>query len=364
MTPVRQISPVLFMAICLLLMGMLGLFYLSGIGGRTTTVVRHEAPSGLTANVSGDKFEEEDISSVSVLTGVSCPNAARRPFAVILAEDRESRPLSGIGLADLVVEMPVVTGSITRMLAVYACEDPQELGSIRSARHDFIPLVEGYDAIFVHWGGSDLALAELEKGAVDNLDAMPNYFETFWRKKGLAAPHNGFTSMARMVYAAEKLGYRMTTEFEGYQFSKNQKSNTTSQRYNAKISVGYKYPYNVEYEYIAETNSYVRWRGGAKEIDRLTNKQVEAKNVVVMRAKSRQIGGGYNDVDILGSGKAVVYRNGEGVGGVWRKEKSGDVLRFYNERGEEIEFMQGKIWIEVVEPSIVVNYQEITLPDG
>ena len=113
----------------------------------------------------------------------------------------------------------------------------------------------------------------------------------------------------------------------------------------------------MRYEYYPEANAYLRWRGGFRELDALNGEQVETKNVVVMRAASRQIGGGYNDVDILGEGEAVVYRNGEEIAGTWKKRSAKDVLRFYDKSGEEISFVPGKIWIEVVEPSTVVVYK-------
>lgn len=288
------------------------------------------------------------------LTGIPCKHFGRRPFAVMIAEDREARPLSGIGMADLVIEMPVVTGSITRMMAIFVCEDPEEIGSVRSARHDFIPLAQGYDAIFAHWGGSHLALEELEKGVIDDLDALPNKFEAFYRKDGVSAPHDGFTSMARLESAARSLGYRMDSKFEGYNFINSPPRGILPS--GKKISVDYRNPYTVFYEYNPRTNSYLRSRGGIKEIDLLMDQQVETKNIVVMRAKSRQIGGGYNDVDIVGGGEAVVYRNGEEIKGTWVKKGPYDALRFFNGAGEEISFVPGKIWIEVVEPATNVNY--------
>jgi hypothetical protein len=275
-----------------------------------------------------------------------CANPKRRPIAVMIAEDREARPLSGIAYADIVVEMPVVTGSITRMMAIFICEDPGEIGSVRSARHDFIPLAQGFDAILAHWGGSHFARDELRKGVIDNLDAMPNYFDTFYRKDGVPAPHDGFTSMARMSSAAEKLGYRMTSNFEGYKFEENSPARMTGQN----LEIGYRYPYNVMYEYNPETNSYLRWRGGAKEIDALNGEQVETNNVALMRAASRQIDRDYNDVDVVGEGEAVVYRNGEEARGVWIKKNAKDMLRFYDENGRDFAFAPGKIWINIIEP--------------
>lgn len=332
-------------------------FYLLEIKGRNISVKNDVA--GNTSSSSSTVLGVQEVTqSTNVLTGVSCAHFDRRPFAVMIAEDREARPLSGIGMADLTIEMPVVTGSITRMMSIFVCKDPEEIGSVRSARHDFIPLAQGYDAIFAHWGGSYLAVNELEKNVIDNLDALPNTYEVFYRKDGVPAPHDGFTSIARMENAAKMLGYRMTTKFEGYKFQNpNDQISNRNNKMEKKLEIGYRPPYDVFYEYNSRTNSYFRWRTGTKEIDALSNEQVEVKNVVVMRAKSRQIGGGYNDVDILGSGEAAVYRNGEEIKGIWMKKEASDVLRFFDGTGKEIPFIPGKIWIEVVELATNVSYE-------
>ncbi len=310
-------------------------------------------------NLGGNKENNAENSGINPITGLECENYNRRPIAVMLAEDPITRPLSGIGVADLFVEMPVITGSITRLMAIYICEDPEEIGSARSARHDYIPLAMGFDAIYAHWGGSHFALDKLDAGIMDNIDAMKNPYNAFWQKSGILMPHNGFTSMARLVNAAEKLGYRLTNKFEGYPHLKI--SNLKSQISKAgKLTIGYSGNYRVYYEYNPETNSYLRWRAGTPEIDKLNNKQVEVQNVVVMRAESRMIEPpDYNDVDVEGTGEAIVYRNGEEIKGTWKKEGSysKSKLYFLDSKGKEIEFTPGKIWIEIVEPNQEVKWE-------
>src|SRR5438093_338635 len=67
------------------------------------------------------------IVGISPISGIECENPDSRPIAVMLSSDREARPLSGIGAADLVFEMPVVENGFTRMMAVYQCGKPKEL---------------------------------------------------------------------------------------------------------------------------------------------------------------------------------------------------------------------------------------------
>ena len=328
-----------------------------------------------------ENSSEEDF-PVNPITGLPCQKINQRPFAVMLASDEIARPLSGISSADLIFEMPVISGGITRLMALYMCELPGEIGSIRSARHDFIPLAQGFDAIFVHWGGSHFALDKLNRKIIDNIDALKNPYAAFYRKRRIPRPHNGFSSGNRLISAAYKLGFRLENNFEGYPHYQNQKSKiknqndprTTNQRFefgtgNSKfkndetkkriLTIGYPYPFNVEYKYDPETNFYSRWRGGRQEIDKINSKQVKVKNVVVMRARSRQIEGQYNDVDIEGEGDLEVYQLGKVIKGKWVKDKFNkkSKLYFLNELGEEIKFVPGKIWVEIVEPYQKVKYE-------
>jgi len=303
---------------------------------------------------------ESEASLTSAISGTACENVSRRPFAVMMAGDIGTRPLSGIGSADLVIEMPVITGSITRYMAVFQCDLPQEIGSLRSARHDFIPLAMSFDAIFVHWGGSHYALDKLNRGITDNINALSNSYGAFYRKSGIPKPHNGFTSADKLAYAVERLGYRLENTFEGYPHRTAQSPVYSSP---GVLTIGYPYPFMVRYDYNPQTNGYFRTRGNTKEIDKVSGAQVETKNVVIMRAASRQIEGQYNDVDVEGSGEAFIYRGGEEIKGTWSKDAQSpkSKLYFFDEAGSEIEFTPGSIWVEIVEPYQIVKW---TIPNS
>lgn len=293
---------------------------------------------------------------ISPISGLHCENANRRPIAVMLSGDLETRPLSGIGQADIVFEMEVVQGSITRFMAVFICASPVEIGSVRSARHDFIPLALGLDAIYAHWGGSYFALEKLKTGIIDNLDALPNLYNSFYRKAGIEAPHNGFTSITRLLNAAKKLDWRTTGEFVGYPHLGD---NPVHNQERKTLTIQYAFPFEVRYEYDPKTNSYLRFRNDTKEIDKTTGKQVGAKNVVIMRAQSLPLEGQYNDVQVEGEGKAEFYLNGQEIKGSWKKDKANQKskLFFYDEKGQEIKFVPGSIWIEIADPGMSVTWE-------
>lgn len=342
------------------------LVFVSQVPGRTFSFVRREASLSNPA-LQQEMVPQRDQGGVGAVRDGTCPDQnATRPFAVMLAGDVVARPLSGIAQADIVFEMPVITQSINRFMAVYACAGDTarsvsrqgELGSVRSARDDFLPLAASVDAIFVHWGGSHFALDALSRGALENLDALVNPGGAFFRKKGIGAPHNGFTTLQRLRAVAEKLHYRLTLrEMTPVYARKALVGDVAALPTAQRVSIAYPGPYRVEWRFQSVEQSYLRFRGGTPEQDRDTGAQVAAGTVVVMRTTIRQVEGQYNDVHVTGSGEATVFRNGVAIEGTWEKaaDPSEAPLRFLDTEGTEIPFAPGAVWIELIQKGTIVE---------
>lgn len=328
----------------------------------------------------------EMILPKSPLTGLPCEHAGRRPVAVMLANDPVTRPLSGVSEADVVIEMPVTLNQVTRLMALYQCAHPKELGSVRSARHDFLPLAAGFDAIYSHWGGSHFALEKLAAKVLDNIDALINPHNAYWRKRGIPAPHDGFTSYERLWRAAEKLGYRLaltpslraelrekTPSFLGEEGPTKRKfwrvnskgvnvkrlttsnpmdtlqNNDDDGRDARTILIPYNpHGYAVRWEYDPERGLYERFRSGSPELDKNTGRQVQASVVAVMETTQKQLEDQYTDVKVIGDGRAVIYRQGRAFVGRWLKSDPKAPLTFVTAAGEKMALAAGRQWIEIV----------------
>lgn len=294
-------------------------------------------------------YKNTDEGTVGLFTGKICPNVSNRPFAVMLAGDSQARPLAGIADADMVIEIPIIVNDITRYAAFYQCNQPREIGSVRSARAPFIGLSKGYDAIFAHWGGEKDALIKLHSNIIDNLDALINPFEVFWRKQGIPMPHDGFTSYEKLRKSAEQLSYRLEKkEGEFFIFKKD----TIAQKISAHhsiISINYPGKFNVSYHYTPELNTYLRFKGGAPEQDSLTKKQIEVKNVLIVWANIYHTYSQYDNVEIDGKeGMLRAFMGGENIEGTWRKESFDKPLLFFDLKGKPIALEKGNIWIQVL----------------
>ena len=289
-------------------------------------------------------IKNEDQRPRASLTGLVCDNYAKRPIAVMMASDPIARPLSGIGQADVVIEMPVTPNGITRMMAIFQCEESAEIGSVRSAREDFLPLVASFGALYAHWGGEREALNKLNNGLLDNIDAMKYEGTVFYRKNSVPRPHNGFTNIELIEDKAGDLGYDSSDTFSGYLRGEEKPERNLSNIVSA-ISVDYENSYKVEWAYDESINSYRRIREGEPETDRNTGKQVETSIVILMYTTSRVLSIDYISVDTVGEGEAEFYQNGIKIGGTW---KNNGGLKFYDNNGGEMKFVPGKMWVEVI----------------
>jgi hypothetical protein len=235
------------------------------------------------------------------------------------------------------------------MMAVFQCSTPKELGSVRSARQDFIPLAQGLDAILAHWGGERDALAALDSHVIDNVDAMKYEGTTFYRKAGIPAPHNGFTTLQLIRDRADQLGYSASVSTPPYPHA-----STAPERNIGALadtaSVSWPQNMDVRFSYDPATDTYLRWRGGAPEIDKTTGQQVRVSVVIVMQTDASFLRDQYISVRTVGHGVATVWQGGRRINSLWKKPTATDMLAFTDSNGASIQFQPGTIWVLIDAP--------------
>ena len=335
----------------------------------------------ITINNSGTNASNEDTTPrnegpVSPISGLPCADWNRRPIAVMQPGDVAARPDAGFSDADMVIEMPVITATITRLMGIYICGNPDDVGSMRSARHDYVAIAKGLDAIFVHWGRSDIeAFKErLNSGVIDDINCNNDAGKSSsscpddpcYRKEAtgtMRGVDTGYAKFSKIVQCSKDFGYRMTGQFAGYP---HQEETPLDQRPNGgHLRVAFPGPFAAEYDYDKATNTYLRIWGKVADTDRNNGKRMAPKNVAVLIALSEQIEGQYNNVqigdpwyDTSDSGDAYYYINGQEIKGTWKKDKSKleSKLFFYDSLGQEIKFVPGQIWVDILEPGQALKW--------
>ncbi|MEK7606788.1 MAG: DUF3048 domain-containing protein [Patescibacteria group bacterium] len=280
------------------------------------------------------------------------------PIVAVMVENmEEAQPISGLDQASVVFES-VMEANITRFLAFFTLggvdsSGKSSIGPVRSARPYFLDWVREFDALYAHVGSSPEADALIKQGAVRDLD---QWFQSqyFWRDTSRPRPHNVYTSLELLKRAADKKTIT-ETKIEAWKFKNDA---ALEQRGTAEaIAVGYAEPYRVVWKYDRERNAYAReqWGGPHRMTD---GAALRPKNIVVAWLPMKVLDEvGRKWFGTIGSGEAVVFRDGEAIRGTWRKSAREERMRFFDDKGLEVVFNAGQMWIEIVPEGMKVEFE-------
>lgn len=358
-------------------------------GSANITTEKEEIVTG----ENGEKVDTAPRTEACPLNGKLYSKAARakwetrRPLGVMVQNNIEARPQSGLTQADIIHEV-VAEGGITRFLAMYYCEDPKIVGSVRSARIYFIRLLQGFgnNPLYAHVGGANTpgpadALGEIKKlkwAGYSDMDQFsvpfPNYWRDYDRLPGRATEHTVYTNTQKLWEYAKKNrdltqvdedGVAWDEDFTPWTFLKEGEAPQGDP--GTTVSYGFwsnnlGSTYTVDWAYDAAKQTYLRTNGGKPHMDLTTDTQLAASTVIVMFAKESVANDGYEGgqhmlYDVVGTNKSIVFMGGKAIEGTWKKPKATDMVRFYDAKGKEVALQPGQIWISVLPAKNEVSYQ-------
>jgi hypothetical protein len=299
------------------------------------------------------------------------------PLGVMIENHKNARPQSGLSFADVIYEA-VAEGGITRFLALYYCQDAVQIGPVRSARTYFMDFASEYGPfpLYAHVGGAN------QPGPADALSQLSDYgwtgyndmnqfsigFPVFWRDyqrlgHDTDTEHTMYSTTQKLWDYAKtnrKLtnvnedGESWDTDFKPYEFKEDAKVSERGKSQTAHLEFWTgDASYYVDWTYDPVKNVYLRKNGGAAHIDRDTNKQLTAKNIVILSMQELSADDGYeNNVHLLyknkGTGKATILMDGKKITGTWQKSKRIARTELFDSSGSPIKFDRGNIWFEIL----------------
>lgn len=309
----------------------------------------------------------------------------RRPLTVMMENSADSRPQSGLSLADVVYEA-VAEGGITRFMPVYLCGAALgniELAPVRSARTYFLDWVSEYDALYSHVGGAGRcnddtvddrakALCQINQYRIKDLDQFgigyPHCFRNPDRLGRPVATEHQMVCLSDNLYnIASKRGWTNKDEdgiswdknFVSWKFKDDAKLEDRPQSLVIEYGFwsGYK-DYDVRFEYDRQTNTFRRYTGGQPQTDLETDEPIAAKNVVVQFSKETGAGDVHKHLlyQTTGQGPAIIFQDGKAISGSWQKKNRLSRTIFYDTNGKEIKFNRGQIWISIVPLGNKITY--------
>lgn len=282
--------------------------------------------------------EESEKNIYNPLTG-EMVSKVQNLTAVMVNNHGKARPQTGLIDADIVYELEM-EGLITRFFALFYGDPPKHVGPVRSARPYTLALAKEWDAYFVHVGGSDEAFALVEKWGIRDIDDTHGH-PGFWLDETRKRPHNTYINLERALRGKDGNGKFKEWNFvDGYDNVPDYK----------EIKLKYSKYNRIKYAWDNQEKKYERYINGYKHIDRISGRQITAKNIIIQYAKHTYSGDKekHIEIDIIGKGKAEYFLGGKYFEGTWEKKSLAAPTRFYDKDGNHIKPVKGNTWIQVV----------------
>ena len=288
--------------------------------------------------------ESEEEKKPKTLSGIE------RPIAVMIDNNINAMPQAGLLEADIIYEI-IVEGGESRLMLILQDKDLEKIGPVRSARHYFLDYALENDAIYVHYGWSPQAQADITSLGVDNINGIYESSSDFWRVSDKYAPHNAVTSTEAILEIANRKGYRIRKDKENVlnyvvdevELEDGEVANT--------VTIPYSTGNIVEYEYDEELKEYVRYSRGEKQVDWDTEKTVTTKNIIIEKAENWTLndgsGKGRQTLDNVEELEGYYITNGKAIEITCDKTSRKGQTVYKDLEGNEIDVNDGKTFIQI-----------------
>ncbi len=298
-------------------------------------------------NQSFDLKGEVQIKKLNIVNQFS----KTRPVAVMINNNHSAWPHAGLEDAYITYEI-IAEGGITRLMAIFKDKQTEKIGSVRSSRPYYLDYALENDAIYVHFGWSEDAKADIKALGVDNINGLTDE-NAFWRDKTLkkALEHTAFTSMERINKYIETKGYRNETNKKlllKYSADEIDLSNREDAIKADKIYLRYSKYTSSSYEYDSENKNYKRFMSSKAHTDAITGNQYTYKNIIITPIKNRSYDNyGRQKLDNIGQGEGYYVTNGYAIPITWSKDSRNSQTVYKDKNNKEIIVSDGRTFIQI-----------------
>ncbi len=276
-------------------------------------------------------------------------DAPSRPVFGVKVENTDAAyPLAGLNEADVIYE-ELVEGGLSRFVVLYQCHDAARVGPVRSARTtDPKILLQYSDAPLLAYSGSAVQVTTFANNAGVESFTETSANASFTRDDSRAMPHNLFVSVKALFRAAKQADVDFSPPDAVFTFEEDiprPSKRTTS------VSVTFSTTNTTEWSW-----SQGRWiRQLAGEPMRLEDEEpIVADNIVIQEVVVTESnivdasGAKSPSVDLTGSGRAWILRDGRRIIGRWTRASLDDATVFETKGGDEIVLAPGTTWVELI----------------
>ena len=282
-------------------------------------------------------------------------NSNERPIAVMINNNKAVWGYqAGIQDAYITYEM-IVEGGITRMMAIFKGKDTQRIASVRSSRHYYLDYALENDALYAHIGWSPRAESDIKSLNIPVINANNSSAFTWDNSLRIAREHKAYTSISRIKEAANKKGYRLTSDQKlllTYQVKPLDLINYEGAIVANTIRIPYSKSHLTSYSYDAENKVYKRYQNNIEHKDYVTGLQYTTKNIITYKVHNYTLNDGYaggrQDLNNIGSGEGYYISEGYAIPITWEKtSRSSQTIYRVKSTGKELIVNDGNTFIQI-----------------
>ncbi len=290
--------------------------------------------------------------------GIDEQTAERIPVAVMVSNSYNSLPQWGISQADILIEM-IAEGRITRFMALF--QNPaglEALGSVRSARPYFIDMAQGFEAAYLHFGGSVPAYNLIgQRGDLIDMDGIRGGYEGSlyvrdpYRRKSIGLEHSVVTSGPRIEEALAGLNQDLTRKNQGPVFNFDSNHSASDGAFANQATLTFSNRHKPWFEYDRQSGRYLRYQYGQPHMDAYYDEQLSAVNLIILRMPLTDVPDSelaLVEVDSIGQGKGFYCCEGRWVPITWERGSYDQPLRLLDETGQPLKLAPGNSFISCV----------------
>lgn len=284
----------------------------------------------------------------SPFTGEPVPSL-NRVLAVKIDNIVTARPQTGLQSADIVYVEPV-EGGLTRFMAVFSSRVPTTVGPVRSARESDLYLLPQFGRPAFAWSGATPHLVPfIERAHIADLYALQ--VNGYYRISSRVAPENLYANPRTLLKEAPKASKARDI---GFRFGAQPAGGRATGSYTVKYPAA-----TYTFRWSAKAKRWLVWMDGAPgtatEGGQLGGATVIIQDVYIGKSRFEEYGGLPPLARSIGSGTAVILRNGRAYTVHWSRPGLNSGTTFTLPGGKRMLFAPGQVWV-VLAPESPASY--------
>ncbi len=303
-------------------------------------------------------YAEGDAQQLSLTTGLPTDHAYKA-MAVQFDNTVTARPQINMAQADVIYEIEIANGGYTRYTAIYNDEIPELVEATRSARIMHADVSLDWCATFVHFGGQQMAGSSVydyfKTVSLNRFDGLSDS-KNFYRDNSRKAPYNVVSRLKQMYDATQAPD--PASVHTPLTFSADAPTIKGEDVKIFRIPYGKEIHFYPSYEYNAQDGLYHRYYDRKDQLDGGTGTGYTFSNVIVMYADYSWYDGASDRpiVALTGTNKCEYFIGGKHFSGTWSRGSVNESTVYYDGEGNVVNFKPGKTCIQIVKPSIEIEY--------